>query len=54
MRSTRNDQRMATAILYPKNLNPSEEEEIKYDMKEYFFNGPGADCELNSLYLQMW
>lgn len=52
VRSTRSDERMATVYIHPQDLNNDEILEIMADLERFFFNGEGADCGLDSLYLQ--
>lgn len=54
MRSTQGGEKMATVIIHPQQLPEEGIQEIMEDLRRYFFEGEGSDCELDSLYLQTW
>uniref|UniRef100_A0A4X2LDC0 tRNA (uracil(54)-C(5))-methyltransferase n=1 Tax=Vombatus ursinus TaxID=29139 RepID=A0A4X2LDC0_VOMUR len=52
VRSTRRGHTMAIIAFHPQQLRPGELWPHKEHVKEFFTQGPGADCDLTSLYLQ--
>lgn len=52
VRSTTAGERMAAVIIHPHNLTEEGIQEVMEELRTYFFEGEGAECELDSLYLQ--
>lgn len=54
MRSTTTGEKMAAVIIHPQKLTEEGIQEVMEELRTYFFEGEGAECELDSLYLQAW
>lgn len=54
VRSTQSGEKMATVIVHPQQLGEDGIQEIMEDLRKYYFEGEGSECELDSLYLQAW
>lgn len=54
VRSTQGGEKMGIVYIHPQNMPEDEIKEIKDDLRRYFFEGEGSECELDSLYLQAW
>lgn len=52
VRSTTSGEKMASVIIHPQQLPEDAIQEIMEELRQYFFNGEGSECELDSLYLQ--
>ncbi|XP_069970010.1 tRNA (uracil-5-)-methyltransferase homolog B-like [Penaeus vannamei] len=52
VRSTQSGEKMATVIVHPQQLGEDGIQEIMEDLRKYYFEGEGSECELDSLYLQ--
>lgn len=52
VRSTATGEKMASVIIHPQQLPEEGIQEIMEDLRKYFFDGEGSECELDSLYLQ--
>ncbi|KAG0729032.1 tRNA (uracil(54)-C(5))-methyltransferase [Chionoecetes opilio] len=52
VRSSVTGQRMACVVLHPQQLGEEGVQGIMEDLRQYFFEGEGAECALDSLYLQ--
>lgn len=51
--SMSNDQLMLVVGLHPQQLSSDELNSVKTELKEFFMNGGGKDCNVTSLYFQM-
>ncbi|MPD05011.1 tRNA (uracil(54)-C(5))-methyltransferase [Portunus trituberculatus] len=54
VRSTATRKKMASVIIHPQEMPEDAIQEIMKDLRHYFFDGEGSECELDSLYLQAW
>ncbi|KAK3887776.1 hypothetical protein Pcinc_008105 [Petrolisthes cinctipes] len=52
VRSTQGGEKMGVVYIHPQNMPRDEIKEIMADLKRYYFEGEGSECELDSLYLQ--
>ncbi|KAK8389815.1 hypothetical protein O3P69_009068 [Scylla paramamosain] len=52
VRSTATGEKMASVIIHPQQLPEDTIQEIMEELRQYFINGEGSECELDSLYLQ--
>ena len=54
VRSTSTGEKMASVIIHPQQMAEEGIQKIMEQLHKHFFNGEGAECELDSLYLQAW
>lgn len=54
VRSTATGEKMASVIIHPQQLSEEGIQDIMEELRKYFFDGEGSECELDSLYLQAW
>ncbi|XP_045608681.1 tRNA (uracil-5-)-methyltransferase homolog B isoform X2 [Procambarus clarkii] len=52
VRSTESAEKMVTVYIHPQQLPEEGIQEIMEELRKYFFEGEGSECELDSLYLQ--
>ncbi|KAG7167660.1 tRNA (uracil(54)-C(5))-methyltransferase homolog [Homarus americanus] len=52
VRSTQSGDKMACVVIHPQQLPAEGIQEVMEDLRRYFFEGEGSECELDSLYLQ--
>ncbi|CAF1365285.1 unnamed protein product [Adineta steineri] len=53
LKSNVDDHLMMIVVVHPQSLSKSEIDQMKKDLVNYFTDGPGRECEVNSIYFQL-
>ncbi|CAF4098854.1 unnamed protein product [Rotaria magnacalcarata] len=52
LRSNERNDLMMTVVVHPQSLSKNEIDQVKKDLLNYFIDGSGHECEINSIYFQ--
>ncbi|UJR15637.1 hypothetical protein I4U23_002574 [Adineta vaga] len=52
LKSNERDHLMMIVVVHPQSLSKNEIDQMKKDLFNYFIDGPGRECEINTLYFQ--